>query len=73
MIEEINKNQWWNEVSQEGLFISQPVLEEVFPNGPTNLKDFVYEDLRNHYQLFKGSLDLIDHKLYNSRRRDWIL
>ena len=70
----ISTNQWWKEVQHRGLFISEPVLNDLFPDGPSPVSVHVLHALLQKLSLFKN----LDHsnkassRIRNKRLMQWI-
>ncbi len=64
--EEVQKgepNAWWTTLKHDGVLLSPPVLEDIFPNGPPEVSENQVEKLRRKYKIFKNNPD---------RLRDWL-
>ena len=72
--QKINTNQWWKEVQHRGLFISEPVLAEVFPNGPSPVSAHTLHTLLQKLNLFKNldQSDKASPRIRNKRLMQWI-
>jgi hypothetical protein len=46
------KHKWWNDLRHGGLLISPVILEEIFPEGPYQIPDYKYNNLRNKFLSF---------------------
>ena len=70
----VDVNQWWNEVQHRGLFISKPVLNELFPKGPKFIDSITAAKLHKKLTLFKNA-ELNPEattKIRNKRLIQWI-
>ena len=72
--EQNNVNQWWKEVQHRGLFISKPVLNELFPEGPKLIDSVAAAKLYKKLALFKNTEanPKVTVKLQNKRLIQWI-
>ena len=70
----VDVNQWWKEVQHRGLFISKPVLNELFPKGPKFIDTVTAAKLHKKLRLFKNteSNPEATAKLRNKRLIQWI-
>lgn len=50
----MDKFSWWQELTHGGLFISSPVLTEIFTDTTVDTNDWKYRRLRDHYNSFRA-------------------
>ena len=72
--EQNDVNQWWEEVQHEGLFISKPVVTELFPKGPKLIDSVTTANLYKELTSFKNTEanPEVTAKMRNKRLIQWI-
>lgn len=63
VIEDEEPNAWWTTLKHEGVLLSPPVLEDVFPDGPPVIREQEIDTLRRDYRDFRNDPDEL---------RDWL-